>query len=290
MTKFETQFQIEKNISIEICCIECEEIFSTVLDLNYSDGKFPISNDDVLYCHNCSKSYNYTIKIDSEIVEILFESNNIYGSFKIEGDEFLEEEELEINIIPLDSKRFYFFQIGNLKKLMELDINDKLLKQSLNRLIFSGVITSLETYLNEVLLYMVFYSDYTFEKFVNNYEPYKKEQFSLSEIISKHNDLKTRTRHEINSIVYHNIPRLIKLFNIYNIELNNFSNIKTIARSIQKRHDFVHRSGLDKELNFQIVTESEINLLIDEINLFVSYINSKIDNSCFLQDDIFLVL
>jgi hypothetical protein len=103
-----------------------------------------------------------------------------------------------------------------LKKLLEIQPEEYSINQSLNRLIFSGVITSLETYLNEIFVQIVFYSDYTFEKFVREHEPYTKERLYIHEIFEKYNSLTDRVRSDLENITYHNITKIVSLFNIYN--------------------------------------------------------------------------
>lgn len=281
MSEFEIEYQKDRNISINITCLKCQEEFSTELD-NYSEENLPFSSDDTLYCIDCDTPYNYTIKIDLNKFGIIFKENNIFGYLEYSETNNLEPDEYNTETTTSDSENFYSLQIDRLKKLLDVDTKEYLVKQSLNRLVFSGVITSLETYLNEVFMAVVFNSDYTLEKFVSHYEPYKKEQFSLNEIFSKRNSISCRVREDIDNLIYHNVSKLIRIFNIFDFELNNFNKIDSIAKSVQKRHNLVHRSGLGKYNNFQEVTDIEILSLIDNVNSFVEYINTKIEEECFL--------
>jgi len=152
-------------------------------------------------------------------------------------------------------------------------------------LVFSGVITALETYLNEIFISIVFESEYTLEKFVSEYEPYKKEQISLNKIFSKYNSLGARVREDLNYLIYHNIGKLIAVFDIFNFDLQKFPRIKDISIAIQKRHDLVHRSGLDKDNNFQEISKAEVRALISNTSQLVGYIDKKIKERCYLPEE-----
>lgn len=281
MSTFEINNLLDRKISVNICCLKCNEEFSTELDTNFSSENLPYFNDETLYCIHCEKPYDYTIKIDSNKLEVTFKNKDIFG--KLEYSE--EIEEYDFNETTLSSvKEFYFLEINRLKKLLDIDTLEYIINQSLNRLIFSGVITSLETYLNETFKLVVFHSNYTLEKFIEEYEPYKKEQISLNEIFSKYNGLETRVIEDLDNIIYHNINKLIRIFNIFKFELTKCSSIKSIAKHIQKRHNLVHRSGLDKFNNFQEVSKNDILILIEDTNSFVTYIDNKIEDKCYYQD------
>lgn len=281
MSKFDIENQPGRNICINISCLVCHKEFGTEIDTNYSIEKLPFFNDCNLYCIHCDNSYDYTIKIDQNIVEISFKKENIFGI--LEYSDTIDPELIDFysDTTPSDSKKFYYIQIKRLEELLKIKTTEDIVKQTLNRLIFSGVITSVETYLNEILLAITLDSDETLEKFVSNYEPYKKEQFTLNEIYSKHYSLTNRVRNDLNNLLYHNIAKIIRIFNIFNFELNKFEKIKSIAKSIQKRHNFVHKSGLDDYKNSTVVTENEIIELIQDTNLLIEYLDKKIENKCY---------
>lgn len=281
MSTFEIDNILNKKISLNINCLKCNHDFSTELDTDYLNESLPYFNNETLYCIQCEKPYKYTIKVDSNNVEVTFKNKNIFG--KLDYSE--ETEDYYFNETTLSSvKEFYLLEINRLKKLLDIDTQEYIINQSLNRLIFSGVITSLETYLNEIYKLVVFHSKYTLEKFIEEYEPYKKEQFSYNEIFSKYKGIQNRVIQDLDNIVYHNISKLVRIFNIFNFELNKCSSIKLSAKHIQKRHNLVHRSGLDKHNNFQEVTKNDILILIEDINSFVNYIDKKVEEKCYYQD------
>lgn len=281
MSSFEIDLSTNKGICINLECIYCRRKFSTELDTNFTEVQSPYSNEDRLYCTECEKPYECSIKVNLNKFEIIFK-DNLKGSISYSGnvnqDEYNES-------TPYQSKQFYHIQIDRLKKILNVEIEQYITDQALNRLVFSGVITALETYLNEIFISIVFESEYTLEKFVSEYEPYKKEQISLNKIFSKYNSLGARVREDLNYLIYHNIGKLIAVFDIFNFDLQKFPRIKDISIAIQKRHDLVHRNGLDKDNNFQEISKAEVRALISNTSQLVGYIDKKIKERCYLSEE-----
>jgi hypothetical protein len=257
----------------------CGNKFSTELDTNFQNQELLFQDEGVLYCSYCEEPYVYTIKFDSNNLEIIFKNDELFGGLKHSEKEYLEEHKVSS---PNKSRRFYFLQIERLEKILKLKSGEHIVDQALYRLVYSGVITSLETYLSEVFSQIVFHSEYTIEKFISEYEPYKKEKISLHEIFKKHKSIELRIQDDLDNFIYHNIAKLINVFNIFDFELDKFERIKEVANYIQKRHNFIHKSGLAENDSLQVISENEVETTINDINLFVEYINEKINDNCFL--------
>jgi hypothetical protein len=281
MKIFEIEISLDQNICIELCCLKCNSEFTTELDSINDIETFPHSTSSILYCQNCETPYEYDIVFDSNRLQVKFQSEDLIGKLKYSEDINLEEYKIQST---LKSKRFYYIQIQRLKKILELKSDEYIIEQSLNKLVFTGVVTSFETYLSEVFNLIVFYSDSTLGKFVSEYEPYKREKISLHEIINKYNSLNNRVQEDLDNIVFHNISKLINIFNIFNFELDKFGKIQNMSRHIQRRHNFVHRSGLDKNDAFEEITKENVEILINDANSFIEYIHGKIEKKCFIPD------
>jgi glycosidase len=285
MSKFNLEISLDKSISIELICNECGNQFSSEIDLHYKGQELSEEWDDFLYCFYCEHPYRYTGSFYNNILTINFHETELLGRLKY--SQKVEEEEY-VGLTPHKSLRFYNLQIERLEKIIKLKTGEHIIDQTLFRLIYSGVITALETYLSETFIQVVFYSTDTLEKFVYNYEPFKKEKISMHEIFQKYNNLELRVRDDIDNFIFHNISKLIKIFNIFDFELNNSPQIKNISKYIQKRHNFVHKSGIVREESLEEISEKEIEELICNVNLFVNYITKKNSEKCFLpyNDDL----
>jgi hypothetical protein len=269
----------DADICVELFCNKCGNKFSTELDTNFQNQELPIQSEGVLYCLYCEKPYDYTIKFDNNLLEIIFKNDELFGGLKNSEKVYWEEDRITS---PTVSKRFYFLQIERLEKIVKLKSEEHIVDQALYRLVYSGIITSLETYLNEIFSQIVFYSEFTMEKFISDYEPYKKEKISLNEIVKKHRSINSRVQDDLDNFIYHNIPKLISIFNIYNFELDRCDRIQNIAKYIQKRHNLVHKSGINQNDSLHEISETEIKTAIKDINSFVEYIDEKINKKCFL--------
>lgn len=281
MTSLEILLNSNCEISVDVYCPKCEIEFSTELDSNQNEDNIPTSIKDVLYCHNCEKAFEYTATSNSERYKLVFKDERILASIKHSEKKISEDFEI---LSPKKSKNFYYLQIDRLKILLEMQSEEFIIDQSLNRLIFSGIVTVMETYLNEILNYVVFYSENTLQKFVENYEPYKNESLTLNEIFTKQKKIKSKVREDVNNLLYHNIAKLINIFNIFDFELVKFKHLKNVARKVQLRHNFIHRSGVDKNDGIIEVSKSEVYTFILETNSLVEYINKKIDENCFSDE------
>lgn len=279
MTTFRMETISNKNICVELFCNECGNKFSTELDTNFQNLELPFQSEGVLYCLYCEKPYEHTIKFDNNNLEIVFKNDELFGGLENSKKDYSEENKTSN---PNNSKRFYFLQIERLEKIVKLKSGVFILDQALYRLVYSGIITSLETYLNEIFPQIVFHSEFTIEKFITDYEPYKKEKISLNEIYKKHRSINLRVQDDIDNFIYHNIPKLINVFNIYNFELDKHDRIHNIAKYIQKRHHLVHRSGVNQDDSLQEISEIEIETIIKDMNSFVEYIDQKINGKCYL--------
>ncbi|MCF6130602.1 hypothetical protein L1S35_13035 [Flavobacterium sp. AS60] len=280
MSTFEIEILSNIDVCVELNCTKCESIFSVELDLNPND-EMPYYNNGVLHCEDCDKPYEYSLKFDMNKLQVIFKEENIIGGLKESEKINLEEYKFQSTN---KSREFYYIQINRLQKILEIHNDEFIIEQSLNRLVYSGIITSLETYLGEILSQIVFHSNDTFENFISEFELYKKEKLSLSEIIIKYRSINNRVKEDLENIIYHNINKLVPIFNIFKFELDKFEKLNTIAKHIKKRHNFVHRSGLDENENFEEITKEEIRLVIEDINLFVEYVHQKIENRCYLPD------
>ncbi|WP_282788118.1 hypothetical protein [Flavobacterium croceum] len=284
MNNFKITLAPNEEICLELICLNCREKFSTELDLNFVNENLPYSNNDTLYCVECEKKYDYNIKFDFNVLEISIKGKKINGCLKKSNK---IDSEKDSTSTTLKSKKFYDTQIERLQKILDIKSDEYIIEQSLNRLLYSAVITSLETYLNEVFVLIVFHSNTTLEKFVSEYEPYKKEKLNLNEIFEKAKKINEQVEEDLNNFIYHNIPKLIRIFNIFNFELQNFNKLDEVSKHINMRHKLVHRSGLNNENHFEEILKEDVRLVIKNVNSFVDYINTKIENKCFSHEDYF---
>ena len=157
MSTFTMETTSDTNICVELFCNECGNKFSTELDTNFENQELPFQSEGVLYCLYCEKPYDYTIKFDNNNLEIILKNDELFGGLENSKKDYSEENKTSN---PSTSKRFYFLQIERLEKIVKLKSGEYILDQALYRLVYSGIITSLETYLNEIFEKIVFHSEF----------------------------------------------------------------------------------------------------------------------------------
>lgn len=275
MNYLEIDIVDNKSINVSLICVKCGARFNPELDLR-SDTEGIYKKNEVVYCYDCEKPYEFEKIIENQKLKIKFLNKEVSASLN-HSDSIDKSEEVRIPYNYKRALRFYRTQIRRLKKLLEIKHDETSIVQTNYRLIFSGVITTLETYMNEVLLFMVLDSDLRLRIFVEKYEPYQKETFRLNQVFKKHDMIYSRVEHDLNKLIYHSLPKMIRIFDIYDFDLAKYEKIKSITKSIKLRHNFVHRSGLDDNDNLIILSEDDVLNLIDNVDSFVLYVNQKAD-------------
>lgn len=141
-------------------------------------------------------------------------------------------------------------------------------------LVFSSIIAALEAYLSETMSYWLKHDTTVFRRYVENCRKFQSEQFKLSEIFLKQEEISNIVDEQLQSTVWHRLdkvsPLIASSLNIKEPE------IKTLMPFITKRHHFVHRSGRTKTGERVTVTSQEFAMLLDAIHEFIQHIEDEI--------------
>ncbi|MEC5167212.1 hypothetical protein RCH18_002962 [Flavobacterium sp. PL11] len=127
MNKFEITLSPNQEICLELTCLNCRSIFSTELDLNFINENLTYSRNDVSYCIVCEKKYDYSIKFDSNLLEILVRGKKINSCLK--KSRALDCGEYKPSTTA-KSKILYNTQIYRLEQILELDCDEHIIEQS----------------------------------------------------------------------------------------------------------------------------------------------------------------
>lgn len=166
---------------------------------------------------------------------------------------------------------------GTLRKLTEIDLTGTSnLIQPYYRMIYSSIITSLETYLSDAFYKNVSNNKELLEKCISSNPELTKKQYSLSEVIDWHNNLKKNVAKYLFDIIWHNIPKIKNMYkDVLGLEFPE--DISHIQRAIAIRHDLVHRNGRTKEGNVHKLDKKKLLKLISDIKDFIDYLNAQLD-------------
>lgn len=143
-------------------------------------------------------------------------------------------------------------------------------------LAFSSVITSLESFLWETVVYWVDHDNSTIANIVKNIPVFRDQPLKLGQIFEKSETLKDDVKAYLQNLVWHQWNKVAPLFTVgLGLETPGFGQFED---ALKKRHDIVHRSGISKTGVPVSVDDREIEALCEQIIRFATEIDEKLAN------------
>ena len=267
-----------KKVNIAVECIECGHTFSnsveyeSQLDINYSSA--------TIHCPECEKTYNYETQTINQTLEFCFlDEEDVEFQLNYFVNQITEPEDINADYCYKNAFKFYKNQLKNLNAINAIIYEDKLIQQTSNRLVFSGIISSFETYVKEVIYYLILRTYNGLRCFVENYKQYKNEKILLEEIFRVNDTIQDRVTNDLDKLSFHNIPLVISLFKIYEIDISKFKYKEEANTAVRLRHDIVHRSGVNYNNSLIIISKEEIKKTMVLFDEFVKLINAETNYS-----------
>lgn len=152
-----------------------------------------------------------------------------------------------------------------------LDLEHKVL---LRQLLYSHLITALETYLSDTMSYQVKTDDDVFKRFVSNCSEFKEKKLPLSTIFGRLEALRVEVEQYIQKTVWHRLDNVIPLFSS-SLDIKR-PEMKKIMKYIVVRHDIVHRGGKTKEGGHVEITSDKLSELRHCIANFVEKVEGDL--------------
>lgn len=241
------------------------------------------SNDECLECPHCEKEYD--VVIYSGMCGGFLTIDDLNKDWVVKIDEIDDYESYISDILEIDST-FAVLQrdVFNLQKLMNIQLNDKELQDIFYRQVFSGAITCLEDYLSNTLIKNTLNSDVFLRNFVNKYRPFSEQKINIRDIFEKFESINDFVKDTlVNDIMYHNLQKIKPIYEqTFGISIPDIGNL---MRAINKRHDFVHRNGKDKNGNIMVISADDVNNLLKEVLDFSQDIDRQISNQIQNSDE-----
>lgn len=148
-------------------------------------------------------------------------------------------------------------------------------KTHLFGLLYVSVITAIETYLSDTFINIVLNDDENLRTFVENNKEFAKRTFKLSEVFSKHDEIKNDVKKYLISQLWHNLEKIKPMYKA-TLDIDFPSNLGSIFRAISIRHDLVHRNGKNKNGNYVVITKENIEILITDASSFIASVNKQV--------------
>lgn len=166
--------------------------------------------------------------------------------------------------------------ITNVQALLHENLHlDDSKRNYLNNLLFSNVITALEVYLQDTLIYKIDSdSDNRYiAAFVDNYRRRGKRIFPRSDEVEDFDLIKEDVINEIREwITLHNLETAKSIYS-YTIMNVKFPDIETLNESVSVRHDLIHRNGKTPDGSYHQIDSSQIDELCNQTHDFVGAVN-----------------
>ena len=158
----------------------------------------------------------------------------------------LQEHIFDIVYKDLDYYHNFLNHLSTLKKLLNLKFSESpKIIQSFYRMIFSSIITALETYLSDAFHNKVINNDNLLEKFICSVSEFSNKQYALTEVIEWQKNIKKKVTEYLFNIIWHNLPKVENMYKSV-LEVDFPEDISDLHKAVAIRHDIVHRNGRTK--------------------------------------------
>lgn len=169
----------------------------------------------------------------------------------------------------------YLNNISNIEQLLNLEIQDIKAREGLNKMLFSNVITTLETYLSDAFINTTINDPLLIKNLVETDPEFKKRKINLSEVFTTHDSIKDIIEDYLLDIIYHNIYKVKNLYE-YTLNVSFPEDLEDIQKAIIIRHDIVHRNGKSKQGTEISIDKDVITECIALVNSFIKHIDNQI--------------
>jgi hypothetical protein len=266
-------------ISIEFNCPNCQNVIKEEVIVPEPDWEGDCFSDsctqeeDYFECQSCEKQIGYTIQ--SSISGGFFYMNDLDDDYKV----CLTEESDNFEESILGNTQYYntfLDQIAEAEKLLNRIVDTDNVSSLQFKLIYSHLITILETYLSDALINTILSNDTFIETFVKTF--YKEEKIQLNEVLEIAKNIKNIVKTALLCIVYHRLKKVEKIYK--NTLMINFIDTADIEKIISCRHDLIHRNGKDKDGREIIINRKDVEESLKKIKFFIEEIENKLKKIC----------
>lgn len=160
----------------------------------------------------------------------------------------------------------------NIERLLEVKV-EPAERQVMLRLLYTNVITALETYLSDKFISAVNADEKLLRRFVETTPEFKNRKVSLSDVFSAHETIKDDVKTHLLEVVWHRLDKVEPIFHD-TLDLSFPSDMKELHKAIFVRHDCVHRNGKSKDGNEHVLNEGDVKNLLSAAGKLVRWIEA----------------
>lgn len=270
----EAEDYIWKETIIKFKCPECGKISDGYDDIPQTDKDFSheIDTSIVLQCIWCDESFDAVISMSVNECAITFDE---YPETKVDFDPvffppYIDDDWMEEDYYFHHPDKPYNIFISSHDDVVSFiqNFGDNANFNAINRMIFAHSFSIFETYLCDTFLNLIFYNEDNQNLLMKQYNKLKKMTFSIPEMVAQRNlsadeIIKKKITRIIKETSFHNLEKIIPLFQIYQIDIFEGKESKALLlKAVEYRHHCVHRNGHDLDGNQLNVYTKDYNLNI----------------------------
>ena len=201
-------------------------------------------------CHHCAEEKNY-IRLTEHLYDLVHTEIDYYHNFLS-----------HLRILRTFAQHKFR---GNLRTI-----------QAYYRMVFSSIITVLETYLSDAFYKKIAGNEELQERIIATIPEFSKKQYSLAELIDWKRNLEKRiTEYLFTNMTWHNLPRIQNMY-METLGITFPDDITHLHKAVALRHDIVHRNGRTKSGAVHKIDKENLLQLISEVEDFVTHINRQL--------------
>ena len=266
---------IAVKLKLNFPCPECGSMVEDCVNLLSPDFSAETNSDsinsdyDVIICPHCGHEYEVNLNTGfyegyGEIEEVEEGHNGVEELFPEEDDDEYYEQQL------------YEATHTDIERAMDsIEGLNENVKQFLYRLLYTNVITSMETFLGDTLKREVLRDEDSLRRFVETYKPYKNIALNISDLYMNKDNMPTFVKKTLCELLYHDLRKIKPIYkSALNIDLGDVSEL---YEAVLVRHDLVHRNGKNHEGQEHIITESMVRELQEKVKALMENVNKQIE-------------
>jgi hypothetical protein len=142
------------------------------------------------------------------------------------------------------------------------------------KMVFSSGIGALEAFLWETAHYWIENDDQALRDIVTMLPAFQQQSIKLSSIFEEFEGLRNRVKGHLQNMVWHRFDQVAIVFG-HGLGVS-LPSLKIFEQPLLKRHDIVHRSGLNKDGSAISISQTEINELFVAIASFAAQIDASL--------------
>lgn len=174
------------------------------------------------------------------------------------------------------NSKFHENFIATLSKLGHL--NEERENQILQRMIYSNVITAMESYLSDTIKRTVLSRKAIKLRFIEKHKAFS-EKIKISEIFEYIEKIDKLVSDEIDKISFHNIVTVKNLYiDVLDCDFNHID-VSRLIDYVSVRHDIVHRNGMKTNGDLIELSQDDVTVMMDFVQSFIDGIESKMVRS-----------